>query len=99
MLGFTFFKVQGDSMSPNIPNESYIFASRWFVGFFLGEGKKILIQHRTYGLIVKTVGLVDHHGFIWLKGEDARSISVEQIGPIDKAQVIGRVLSVFKNNE
>ena len=96
MLGFTFFKVRGNSMSPNIPNDSYILASRWFVGCFLGEGKKILIQHNTYGLIVKTVALIDHHGFIWLKGENSQSISVEKIGPVDKTQVIGRVLSVFK---
>lgn len=97
MLGFTFFKVRGDSLSPHIPNESYILSSRWFVGFFLGEGKKILIQHSTYGLLVKTVALVDHHGFIWLKGENYQDVSVEQIGPINRSQVMGRVLSVFKN--
>lgn len=98
MLGFTFFKINGDSMSPKIPNESYVLSCRWFATFFLGEGKKILIQHHTYGLIVKTVALVDHHGFIWVKGENMQSMSVEQLGPIDQNQVIGKVLSVFSRH-
>jgi nickel-type superoxide dismutase maturation protease len=98
MLGFTFLKVKGDSMSPIIPNESYILASHWFVRLFLKEGNKILIQHSTYGVIVKTVALVDHHGFIWLKGENEHSISVEQMGPIGKDKVMGRVLRVIQNN-
>lgn len=96
MLGFTLLKVKGDSMSPKIPNESYILASHWFAHFFLAEGNKILVKHMSYGVIVKTVALVDHYGFIWLKGENERSISVEQMGPIAKDKVIGRVLSIFK---
>jgi phage repressor protein C with HTH and peptisase S24 domain len=95
MFGFTFFKIKGDSMSPKIPNESYVLSCSWFGGLFLGEGKKILVQHHSYGLIVKTVALVDHHGFIWVKGENNQSMSVEQLGPISANQVIGRVLSVF----
>lgn len=95
MLGFTFFKIKGDSMSPKIPNESYVLSCSWFKNLFLAEGKKILVQHQQYGLIVKTVALVDHNGFIWVKGENMQSISVEQLGPISTKQVIGRVLSVF----
>ena len=95
MFGFTFFKIKGESMSPKIPNESYVLSCSWFAKFFLAEGKKILIQHQQLGVIVKTVALVDHHGFIWVKGENTQSISVEQLGPISGSQVIGRVLSVF----
>jgi nickel-type superoxide dismutase maturation protease len=95
MLGFTFFKIKGDSMSPKIPHESYVLSCRWFATLFLAEGKKILVQHERYGLIIKTVALVDHHGFIWVKGENRNSIPVEQLGPISPGQVIGRVLSVF----
>jgi nickel-type superoxide dismutase maturation protease len=96
MLGFTFFKIKGDSMSPKIPHESYVLSCRWFATFLLGEGKRILVQHHRYGLIVKTVALVDHHGFIWVKGENAQSVSVEQLGPISANQVIGRVLRVYQ---
>lgn len=97
MLGFTFIKIKGESMSPKIPNESYVLSCSWFSNVFLSEGKKILVQHQQYGLIVKTVALVDHHGFIWVKGENSQSISVEQLGPISANQVIGRVLSVFSH--
>jgi phage repressor protein C with HTH and peptisase S24 domain len=99
MLGFTLLKLKGDSMSPKVSDGSYILASRWFLMFFLGEGKRVLIQHSTYGLIVKTVALVDHHGFIWLKAENNQSLSIEQIGPIDKTQVIGRVLNIFNRRD
>nr|WP_085297573.1 S24 family peptidase [Cognaticolwellia mytili] len=97
MFGFTFFKIKGESMSPKIPNESYVLSCSWFSSFFLGEGKRILVQHHNYGLIVKTVALVDHHGFIWVKGENSQSMPVEQLGPISANQVIGRVLSVFSH--
>ncbi len=99
MLGFTLFKMKGNGMSSKIPDDSYILASRWFLMFFLGEGKRVLIQHSTYGLIVKTVALVDHHGFIWLKADNNQHFSMEQIGPIDKAQVIGRVLNIFNRRD
>lgn len=95
MLGFRFFKISGDSMSPKIPDQSYVLSCRWFATFFLAEGKKILVRHQHYGLIVKTVALVDHHGFIWVKGENNQSMSIEQLGPISQSQVVGRVLSVF----
>lgn len=82
-------------MSPKIPNDSYVLSCNWFTNLFLAEGKKIVVEHQHYGLIVKTVALVDHHGFIWVKGENSGSISVEQLGPISSNQVVGRVLSVF----
>lgn len=95
MFGFNFFKVKGESMSPKIPNESYVLSCNWFSSLFLGEGKKVLVQHKHLGLIVKTVALVDHHGFLWVKGENRHSMSVEQLGPISSEQIIGRVVSVF----
>ena len=98
MLGFSIFKVNGESMSPFIPNQSYVLAQRWLPRFFISEGKKLLIKHKSYGLIVKKVALVDHHGFIWLKGENKKSLSVEQIGPVNNQQVIGIVLGVFTKN-
>ncbi len=99
MLGFSIFKVNGESMSPFIPNQSYVLTQRWLTKFFIGEGKKLLIAHKSYGLIVKKVALVDHHGFIWLKGENNKSVSVEQIGPVDQEQVIGIVIAVFTKHK
>lgn len=95
MLGFSIFKVNGESMSPFIPNKSYVLAQRWLTSYFISEGKKLLINHKKFGLIVKKVALVDHNGFIWLKGENNQSLSVEQIGPVNRQQVIGIVIGVF----
>lgn len=86
-------------MSPTIPHQSYVLVHRILLRFFIGEGKKLLIQHKSYGLIIKKVALVDHHGFIWVKGENKKSVSVEQIGPISSQQVVGLVIGVFINNE
>jgi len=99
MLGLSFFKVNGDSMSPKIPHQSYILVHRLLMRYFICEGKRLLIQHKTYGLIVKKVALVDHHGFIWVKGENRKSLSVEQIGPVSRKQVVGLVVSVFPHYE
>jgi len=82
-------------MSPSIPNHSYVLVHRWLINAFIKEGKRLLIRHETFGLIVKTVAIVDHHGFIWVKGENAVSLSVEQIGPIKTAQVVGVILTTI----
>ena len=95
MLGLSFFKVNGESMSPSIPHQSYVLVHRLLLRFGIREGRSLLIQHKTYGLIIKKVALVDHHGFIWVKGENNKSLSVEQMGPISRQQVVGLVIGVF----
>jgi hypothetical protein len=55
----------------------------------------ILINHPTYGLLIKTVAIVDKNNLIWCKGENPSSIAVERLGPVSKKQIIGRIIKVF----
>lgn len=82
-------------MAPIIPEGSFVGAAKWLTIFPVKAGQKLIIKHPTYGKILKTVAIVDKNGFIWSKGENNNSVSVEELGPIDKQQVLGRVLKVF----
>lgn len=93
MLGFNLWKVTGQSMSPNIPDGSFILTCKKLPFF---SGVKLVFKHATYGLIVKTLIKKDKAGLLWCQGESAASVSVEQIGPVAKSQVLGSVLWVFK---
>lgn len=95
-LGLKLWKVEGHSMAPMIPSGSFLLASKWLKLFPIKEGQQLVINHPKYGFMVKTVALVDKNGFIWSKGENPSSISVEQMGPISKQQIFGRVVRIFK---
>ena len=95
-LGLKIWKVQGLSMAPVIPAGSFILAIRWLSLLPIREGHRLIINHPKYGIIVKTVAMIDKSGFIWSKGENVESVSVEQLGPVDKQQILGRVVGVFK---
>jgi nickel-type superoxide dismutase maturation protease len=96
VFGFRVFKVKGQSMAPDIPSGSFILATKWLMVFPVRAGQQLVISHPKYGVIVKTVAMVDKYGFLWSKGENNTSLSVEQLGPVYKHQVIGRVISVFR---
>ena len=95
-LGLKIWKVTGHSMFPRIPQHSYILAIHWFRFKGIKSGQTILMNHPKYGLLVKTVALIDKNGLIWCKGENASSIRVEELGPVNRQQIIGQVLKVFK---
>jgi len=95
-LGFKIWKVTGHSMFPRIPESSYVLVCHWLKKMRLKPEQTILVHSQKYGVIIKTVALIDSNGFIWCKGENLSSISVEEIGPVSRHQVIGKVLSVFK---
>lgn len=93
-LGFKIWKVTGHSMFPRIPQYSYVLTIHWFWFKKIKPKQTILINHTQYGLIIKTVALIDRNGFIWCRGENASSMTIEQLGPMSKNQVIGQVLKV-----
>ena len=83
-------------MSPRIPQCSYVLVNHWFNFWRFEVDQTVLISHAQHGLIIKKIALIDRNGFIWSKGENSSSISVEQLGPVNKSQIIGRVLMVIK---
>lgn len=96
MFGFKICKVQGQSMAPIVPDGSFVLVNHWLNRLPIKTGQQLLIKHPEFGDIIKTVAVIDHNGLIWSRGENAASVSVEQIGPVNKSQVISRVLHVFK---
>lgn len=96
MLGFKVWKVQGNCMAPVYKNGSAVLVTNWLKCFAIKEGQHLLINHEKYGYIVKKVAVVDHNGLIWCKGENSHSLSIEQLGPVSKAQVIGHILYKYK---
>lgn len=96
MLGMKIWKVRGQSMAPIIPPGCFILATKWLNLFPVRVGQRLVIDHPKYGIIVKTVACVDKNGLIWSKGENMESLPVEQLGPVSKQQVLGRVIRIFK---
>ena len=94
-FGLKLWKVTGHSMFPRIPQHSYVLAWEWATLQKVKTNQTILINHPRYGLIIKTVAIIDKNKLIWCKGENASSLSVEQLGPVSKKEIIGRVIKVF----
>lgn len=97
IFGLKIWKVTGHSMFPRIPQHSYVLANHWLKFNKIKPEQTILINHPKYGLLIKNVALIDRNDLIWCKGENLSSISVEVLGPVNKKQIIGRVLKIFKN--
>ncbi|MBL0711412.1 MAG: nickel-type superoxide dismutase maturation protease [Colwellia sp.] len=94
-LGLKIWKVTGHSMFPRIPQHSYVLSWHWHTFNKIKPNQTILINHPKYGLLIKKVAIIDRNHLIWCKGENPSSISVEKLGPVNKKQIIGRVLKVF----
>ncbi|MBL4823011.1 MAG: nickel-type superoxide dismutase maturation protease [Colwellia sp.] len=84
-------------MFPRIPQHSYVLVSHWLKFKKVKPEQTILINHPQFGLLIKNVALIDRNGLIWCKGENLASITVEVLGPINKKQIIGQVLTIFKH--
>ncbi len=82
-------------MFPRIPQNSYVLVGEWRIFKKIRNNQAVLINHPKYGLIIKTVAIIDKNNLIWCKGENATSMSVEKLGPVSKKQIIGRVIKVF----
>lgn len=86
-------------MAPVIPPGCFVLVTRLFRFLPIREGQQLLINHPSYGVIVKTVTFIDRNKLVWCKGENEHSVSVVEIGPVRRHQIIGRVIKIFKSNE
>ena len=96
ILGFKIWKVTDASMEPSIPIGSYVLVNHWLHLLALNVNNIVLIHHHFYGVILKKVTVIDKYGFIWSKGENQAFESIEKIGPVNKKQIMGKVLIIFK---
>ena len=94
-LGFSIFKVEGNSMSPAVPDQSYVLTRK--AQSRIAKESLLIIDHINYGKILKRLVKVEDNKEFWFEGENLSSISKEMIGPIKFENVIGKVIFVIKN--
>ena len=94
-LGFSIFKVKGNSMSPSAPDHSYVLARK--TQSTITKESLLIIDHKNYGKILKKLVKVEDNKKFWFEGENFSSISKEMIGPIKFENIIGKVVFVVKN--
>ena len=83
-------------MKPNIKNNSFILS----IPFNNSNNRKLMLifNHSKYGRLIKRLSFIDKKGFYWFEGDNINSLTSEQIGPIQKKDILGRVLISFSNS-
>ncbi len=98
-LNFSIFKVEGNSMHPDIAKGSYVLVKKNFGISSLFKKNCILIfKHNVYGNLIKKFEYEDRRRRLWFKGTSDTSISKNMIGPISKNNIIGKVILVIRKN-
>ena len=94
MLPLKIFKVTGNSMLPTLAAGDFVIASRLF--FKLRVGDHIVANHPDYDCIVKKIQKIDPTQGYWLSGENSDSVTPEQIGWLNRNQIIAKVILKIK---
>ena len=94
-LGISLFKVEGNSMSPTVPDQSYVFVMK--TANVIAKKSLLIINHLSYGKILKKLVKIDDNKKLWFEGENISSVSKEMIGPVKFENVVGKVIFVVKN--
>lgn len=98
MFGINFWKVVDDSLAPNIPAQSYVLSTNFGKFLRFKANDIVVIKHKRYGLLIKRVAVVDKYNFLWCVSAPDKGIAIEQLGPISKSQVVGKVLFSMKKS-
>ncbi len=88
MFGLKVIRVAGDSMSPALPEGSFVLfrkAGQYRIG------DVVLVHHPNLGIIVKRIAAFEP-GFLWLKGDHPSSVSREVMGCLPLNRVLGKQL-------
>lgn len=83
----------GNSMAPTIVDGSFLVLHCWLR---IKVGSVVFVEHPNYGDIVKRVASISDLGMLTLRGDDPASISEQQIGPCDKAWLVGTIIKIIK---
>ena len=80
-------------MLPLIPEKSFIFAFKIYSR--LKAGDILIFNHFKYGKLVKELNSIDRHNQLWFKGQNTHSLSINDIGPINREQILGKALFII----
>ena len=85
----SFFKVQGNSLSNSIVEGSYVItkSTKNFE-----KNAFFIFTHKVYGKLIKKLVKIDSKKKCWFTGDSQQSISIDKIGPVDKNNIIGKVI-------
>lgn len=92
MFGFNVVKAAGQSMSPAVLDGAYLLTKhrrRYRVNDI------VHVHHVHYGNIVKRIVSGNHHTGFYVSGDNAASVSVDQMGLINTAHILGKVLFIL----
>ncbi len=95
-LKFFIYKIEGDSMSPSIINNSFVlirpFRKKKINRFFIFE-------HEIYGKLIKKLVHIDSSNHFWFEGEHQSSITKTQVGPVKECDILGQIIfSISKSS-
>jgi len=88
------FRVEGGSMVPRLHDGDYVISTKLLS---LKPGRLVVVNHPDYQRMVKRVLAVKEGRFL-LIGENAGSVSTEQMGWCELDQVVGVVIKAIKQS-
>ena len=98
-LNYSIFKVEGNSMNPDITKGSYVLVNKNFgISSIFKRNCILVFKHNIYGNLIKKFEYEDRFRRLWFKGTSDMSISKKMIGPISKKNIIGKVILVIRKN-
>ena len=91
-------RVEGESMSPEYNDGDYVLISRLPLLLRRIKVSDVLVfNSKKYGVLIKKVSQIDtFHRIIFFAGLNKKSLTTEQIGAVEKKDIIGSVLLHFK---
>jgi len=87
------WRVQGDSMSPEIREGDFVVISKipFLIDFCVGDS--IVFHHPQYGTLIKRIEkLDDQRQLFWVGGIHPDSLDSHKIGPVRENQIYGKVI-------
>ncbi|MEP4556281.1 hypothetical protein R2R70_17325 [Cobetia sp. SIMBA_158] len=92
MRWFSSYRLHGHSLAPSLPQHSLIISMRWPSRWRLTPGATVVVEHPSLGQLVKRLHRIDDNGRLWLRGEHPDGLSSEQMGPVSRQCIKGRVV-------
>lgn len=83
--------MRGDSMAPTLLDGDYVVGRRPSRRRPIQVGDVIVLRHSRYGRMVKRVFKRDEHGVVHVRGDNATSVAMIDVGPIQREQILRRV--------
>ncbi|TVU68450.1 MULTISPECIES: hypothetical protein [Cobetia] len=92
MRWFKSYRLHGHSLAPHLPQHSLVISMRWLNHWRLPLGSTVVVEHPQLGQLVKRLHRIDENGRLWLRGEHPDGLSSEQMGPVSRHCIKGRVI-------